>query len=525
MTLTSVSPPILRDYQKQVISELYAKIRVGFKRILLFSATGSGKTLIGSQIISHAQSKGRKSMFLVHRDILISQTAEKLKSFNVDCGFIKSGWQEDRNALVQLGSIQTMVKRQWWKQDFEAQVILIDECHITAFSTVARQMMTQIYPNAIFIGLTATPYRLKKSEGMGDVFQTLVSAPMPYELIDSGYLSKPSYYGLHQPDLQKVRTIAGDYDEHQLAIACDKPELIEQLIGEWRKLAYGRRTIVFAVNVAHSQNICVAFQKVGIPAAHVDGETSIKQRTEIYKQLAAKEIYVLCSCMTITEGFDVPSVNAVILARPTQSIALYHQMVGRGLRLSPQTEKRDCLVICQSGNVSRHGFIEEVRSVSLDPGKEATGKEAPKKICPPENGGCGAYLYGFQMCCTECNYKFPELLKLPLIQQLEQLLSEEDKQRLVFYRSKLQFSYQNNYAPGWAAMVFQETYGHFPPDDWARGALFGNEPSNEQKAMYYKYLNELAKQRQKPPSWINRYLTFEFGLRHIDLPASKKHTQ
>ena len=88
--------------------------------------------------------------------------------------------------------------------------------------------------------------------------------------------------------------------------------------------------------------------------------------------------------MTLTEGFDVPSVNSVILARPTQSIALYHQMVGRGLRLSPETEKRDCLVICQSGNVSRHGFIEEVKSVSLDPGEDSTGKEAPKKI-PPLN--------------------------------------------------------------------------------------------------------------------------------------------
>ncbi len=510
MISTLASAPVLRDYQKQVINDLYSKIRAGFKRILLFAPTGSGKTLIGSQVIFHAQSKGRRSIFLVHRDILISQTAEKLKSFNVNCGFIKSGWTEDRNALVQLGSVQTMSRRHWWK-DFDAQIILIDECHLTAFSAVVQQMMVNIYPNAIYIGLTATPYRLKKSEGMGDIFQTIVSAPMPHKLIDSGYLSKPSYYGLHQPDLQKVSTVAGDYDEHQLAIACDRPELIKQLVEEWRKLAYGRRSIVFAVNVAHSQNICTAFNSTGIPAAHVDGTTPIKQRMEIYKQLAAKDIYVLCSCMTLVEGFDVPSVNAVLLARPTQSIALYHQMVGRGLRLSPETEKRDCMVICQSGNVSRHGFIEEVKSVSLNPGEESTGVEAPKKTCPPEDGGCGAFLYGFQMRCPDCNYKFPELLKLPLIQQLEQLLSEEDKQRLAFYRGKLQFSYQNNYAPGWAAMVFQETYGHFPPDDWARGAIFGELPTPEQQATYYQYLCTIAEQRQKPDTWVKRYMTFEFG--------------
>ena len=505
-----MSAPVLRYYQKRLVGDLYGKIRAGFKRILIFAPTGAGKTLVGSQVLSDAQSKGRKSLFLVHRDILISQTREKLESFDVSCGFIKSGWEEDRNALVQLGSIQTMVKRQWWK-NFEAEVVLLDECHITAFSSVVKQMMAQIYPNAIFIGLTATPYRLKKTEGMGDVFQTLVSAPMPHELIRTGYLSKPSYYGLHQPDLNQVGTIAGDYDEHQLAIACDKPELIEQLVNEWRKLAHGRRTIVFAVNVAHSQNICTAFQRVGIPAAHVDGQTPIKQRMEIYRQLAIKELYILCSCMTLTEGFDIPSVNAVILARPTQSIALYHQMVGRGLRLSPETQKRDCLVICQSGNVSRHGFIEEMKSVSLNPGEEPNGKEAPKKTCPPENGGCGAYLYGFQMRCTECNYKFPELIKLPLIQQLEQLLSDEDKQRLAFYRSKLQLSYQNNYAPGWAAMIFQEKYGHFPPDDWARGAIFGLQPTDEQQAVYYKYLSAIAKQKQKPDTWTKRYMAFEFG--------------
>jgi hypothetical protein len=86
------------------------------------------------------------------------------------------------------------------------------------------------------------------------------------------------------------------------------------------------------------------------------------------------------------------------------------------------------------------------------------------------------------------------------------------------------YSYEHRYSPGWAAMVFQETYGYFPPDDWARGAIFGNTPNNEQKAMYYKYLNELAKQRQKPPTWSNRYLAFEFGLRHTELSTSQEHS-
>lgn len=181
--LTPIQPPALRPYQHQVIQDVYSHIRNGIKRILVVAPTGSGKTLIASQIVAHAVSRTKRVLFIVHRDILISQTYVKLRSFGVDCGFIKAGWQENRLALVQIASVQTLPRRNWW-HEFSADVILLDECHILGWSSVTQQMMREVYPSVIYIGLTATPFRLSRRESMGDVFDALVNAPTPRELIE-----------------------------------------------------------------------------------------------------------------------------------------------------------------------------------------------------------------------------------------------------------------------------------------------------------------------------------------------------
>ncbi|MGH2415144.1 MAG: DEAD/DEAH box helicase, partial [Microcystaceae cyanobacterium] len=410
----------------------------------------------------------------------MSQTHEKFQQFGLECGFIKAGWEENREALVQIASVQTLASRDWWQQH-SFDLVLLDECHLTSFSSVVKQMMTQVHPGSIYLGLTATPWRLSRLEGMGDLFKSLVCAPMPYELIDQGFLIKPSYYSADLTDLSQVKTIEGEFDEVELALATDKPEIIKQIVSEWTRLAYGRRTIAFAVNVKHSQHLCEAFQAEGIPAAHVDGTTPIKVRHQIYQQLAEGEIWVLSSCNAVTEGFDVPSVNAILLCRGTQSRALNVQMVGRGLRTSLETDKSDCIVLDFVGNIERHGFIEDIKEIQLSQGREPGAGIPPKKVCPTEDGGCGAVLYGFQMRCPECNYHF-ESRKLDLFVGLKQQLREEDLERLEFYRDKLKEAYDKRYAPTWAANVFREKFGHWPPWDWAKKAVFGESPTQEDKA-------------------------------------------
>ncbi len=509
-SLTTPSVPVLRPYQQQVIREVYALIRKGVKRLVIVAPTGSGKTLISSQLAAHVASREKRSLFVVHRDILISQTNEKFQAFGLNPGFIKAGWRENQHSLVQIASVQTLLQRHWW-QEYQTDVIVLDECHLVAFNSVVRKMMTDFFPNAIYIGLTATPFRLNKHEGMGDVFEALVSTPMPADLIDQGFLVKPAYFGSRLPELEQVKTVAGEFDEGQLAIACSRPELIEQVVRDWHRLARGRRTIAFAVNVQHSRHLCEAFLAEGVPAAHVDGSTSIKAREKIYQQLAEGKITVLSSCQALSEGFDVPSVSAIILARPTQSKALYMQQVGRGLRLSPQTDKHDCIVIDQSGNVIKHGYIEDFKVARLHRGEDSEDGEAPYKTCPLENSGCGAIIHAAFPKCPECSYTFPLPKRTYYVPSLQQLLSETDFERYQFYRQKIREAYEHNYAPGWAAHTFKDQYGHWAPEPWSYHAIFGEKPTELERASYQTYLQVIAKRKEKPDAWIERYMQLEFG--------------
>lgn len=508
---TDVVTPTLRLYQNQCIADTYSLIRLGKKRILIFAPTGGGKTLLGSQIARHAVDKGRCILFVVHRDILVEQTAQKLAAFGIIPGFIKSGWKENRRAQVQVASVQTMVKRDWWRQ-YPADIVILDEAHLTAYASVVRQMMSTVYPQAIYLGLTATPWRTNRRESLRDVFDGLVCGPMPYQLIDSGYLVKPSYFRVTEADLQSVgTTVSGDFDEAQLALACDRPELIEQAVRNWLQLAKGRRTLCYTVNVPHARHLCEAFLAKGIPSAYISGATPPKQANQIYKQLAALEIQVLASCMKLVEGLDIPSVSAELMCRPTHSPSLYFQMLGRALRLSPETGKVDSVIIDQAGNVSRHGFVEDIKEISLDPGNKNQVLEAPKKLCPRNNGGCGAMLYAFNMKCPCCGYVFEQLKKIYLVPEIGEVIRQEDADRYKFYRQKLKEAYENNFDPGWAAHVFCDKYGHWSPDSWAKGAIFGTQFSETHRTSYYSHLQTIARRKEKPDSWIQRYMTLEFG--------------
>jgi superfamily II DNA or RNA helicase len=499
----------LRDYQQQVIADTYGHIRSGEKRILIFAPTGAGKTIIATRVVSDAISRQKKVLFVVHREILVSQTFNKFSAVGLRCGFIKAGWSEDTDAEVQIASVQTLPKRSEWKQ-LSFELIIFDECHLVAFSAICQQMMVSIFPDAIYLGLTATPWRLSKRESMGDIFSSLVCAPMPGELINSGFLVKPSYYNLNfDIQLDEIDLIDGDYNLNQLSATCDRPELIHQICQSWHDMAYSRPTIVFAVSVAHAQNIEKAFNDFGVTAASVTGNTPIAQRNELYQKLANGELLVLVSCAALSEGFDVPQVSCIILARPTKSKALYFQQLGRGLRLA--LDKFDCLVLDQSQNVIEHGFIEDLEEITLVPSDQKNsqrGAIAPVKVCPPDTGGCGAYVYSFYLKCPHCQYNF-DLQKLITVLGSNRLISPQDETKLNYYRFKLRFAYESNFAPSWAAMKFQAEFGFFPPFDWARGAIFNHQTT--EVAVYTDYLQQVARRLDKDQDWIQKYLSLEFG--------------
>lgn len=498
-----------RSYQQKVIGDTYDCIRQGERKILIFAPTGAGKTIIVTKIIADAVSRAKKILFVVHREILISQSTNKFSAVGLNCGFIKAGWSENIDASVQIASVQTLLKREKWKK-LKFDVIIFDECHLVAFNKICRQMIDELFPNAIYLGLTATPWRLSKREFLGDIYSALVCAPMPKTLIESGFLVKPSYFKLNfNIELNEVDLVNGDYNLNQLSVTCDRPELIEQIVQSWCKLAKTRPTIVFAVKVNHAENIAKAFSDRGISAAVVSGNTPIAIRNELYQKLARGQLRVLSSCNALSEGFDVPQVSCVILARPTKSKALYFQQVGRGLRLAE--EKDDCLILDQSGNVFEHGFIEDLTEVTLETSSsDASVKKgkAPLKICPLDKGGCGAYVASVVLKCPHCQYSF-DLAKLITILGNNRLISPSDRIKLEKYRFLLREGYQNNFAPSWAAIKFRDEFGFFPPFDWARGAIFNRE--NDAVAIYTSYLEKTAQRLNKDRDWIQKYLSMEFG--------------
>src|SRR6185437_13000967 len=189
-----------------------------------------------------------------------------------------------------------------------------------------------------------------------------------------------------------VRIELGDYVERQLAERIDKAELVGDVVEQWLKIAERRRTIVFAISVSHSVHIRDGFREVGILAEHLDGGTPTEEREAILAKLAAGTIEVVTNCAVLTEGFDAPDVGALVLARPTKSLGLYFQMLGRGLR--PAAGKTDCIVLDHAGAVFQHGFPDDPITWTLNEDQRAENKAHAAR---------GTYKAPALTTCQECH--------------------------------------------------------------------------------------------------------------------------
>lgn len=515
----SLNPPQLRPYQAQVIEDLYAKVRAGFRRIVIIAGTGSGKTVISGQICAHAEGRGSRLLFLVHLDVLVGQTYAKMQAFGLHCGFIKAGWPEDLEAPIQIASIQTMAKRDWWKT-WPADVVFYDEGHTTVFSQVAQQVLLETHADAVHIAMTATPYRLG-TEQLGDYFETFVAAPPPTVLQKMGFLAPMQYYGLPQDeqlDLGRLQIVEGDYDEKQLKNACDRPELIARIVEEWQRLVPGKRSIAFCVDIGHAQHVAEAFQEAGIPAAMVAGGTPPKQRQKLYQDLAAGTLMILTSCNVISIGFDVPAVEVGLLLRPTLSLSLHYQQIGRVMRISPETGKTHGIILDQAGNLQRLGFPEDERDYTLPIGDDRQSQSnlvtrAAGKQCPL----CQRTVARVQMQCPGCGYDWAaerpvytqDLIQLMSREQLRQI--QDEPTRYHIFRAFRQRCYDRGYAPDFAKQEYFDCFDGWPPENWYRHAIFGSAPNDYDRGNYYHYLGIIAQRYGKSMEWMNQEFIKEFG--------------
>jgi len=345
----------LRPYQVDKISEARGLMAQGKKSICLVSPTGSGKTVICAYIIQSALAKSKRVLFLAHRRELIDQCAAKLRDLGIwDYNVVLSGHPHSRNpdAPVQIASIQTLIRRAFPPAD----LIAIDEAHHAASGSY--QTLLKNYPDAYVLGLTATPERLD-GKGLDSIFQDLLNVATVPELIANGFLVAPQCLG-PSPEavaslkaaLAKVHTRGGDYAEDELSEAMDSPTLVGDIVTHWREWGTGQKTIVFAASIAHSQHIVAQFQAAGVAAAHLDGTMSLPEREGVLSAWRG-ELQVVSNVQVLTEGFDFPELSCCILARPTKSVALYLQMVGRVLRTAPG--KQGAIILDHAGNVIEHG--------------------------------------------------------------------------------------------------------------------------------------------------------------------------
>jgi DNA repair protein RadD len=405
----------LRPYQIEIVDEFHSRVAGGDRRILLVSPTGSGKTLIASAISRSAVAAGQRVMVLAHRREIIAQTVGKLRECGLDPGIIQAGFADDPLAVLQVASIQTLHARAIRGTKLAlpaADLLVVDECH----HATARTWRTLIsaYSDAVLLGLTATPCR-GDGRGLGGIFGTMIECPQVQELIDGEFLVPTRAYAPSIPDLTGIRIQAGDYVENQLADRMDRPQLVGDIITQWHRLAEGRRTVVFATGVQHSIHIRDEFQKSGVSADHLDGSTPKDERDAILQKLSCGVIDVVTNCMVLTEGWDMPDIGCVVLARPTKKMGLYRQMVGRVLRPAPG--KTDAIVIDHSGAVHRLGFAEDHVEWTLDPERQAENPTHAKRNAQGSKSRlvdcsqCGALRVGGEA-CPHCGFK-PAPLDLP----------------------------------------------------------------------------------------------------------------
>jgi superfamily II DNA or RNA helicase len=353
-------PYSLRPYQKTLIQHVYRRWQQQ-KRIMAQLSTGGGKTVIFSAIANDFVRSGKKVLILAHREELVAQAATKVKAFTgKPVGIVKAGYALEPTLAVQVASVQSLVNRLVHFPRFD--LIVIDEAHHATASTYRRILDT--YPNAYQLGVTATPVRLDGS-GFQDLFEDLLLGPTLADLIAAGHLSPFRLFADRHPmTTQGVKTQSGDFSAADVAKANNAVTLSGNLIQSYRQYGEGTRCVVFAVNVAHSQEIAERYRQSGIAARHLDGNTPETRRREVMEQFRQGEIQVLSNCGLFDEGLDIPHLETVQIAKPTRSLTRWLQMVGRALRTSEG--KKHAILIDHTRNWAIHGLPTRPRAWTLE---------------------------------------------------------------------------------------------------------------------------------------------------------------
>lgn len=387
----------LRPYQEHAAREL-SKAFCEHKRVLGVAPTGSGKTVIAVAFI--LKSGHRRVLWVAHRIELLRQAVKQLKKAGVppvDIGILSGSDKDNPTARILVASVDMFRKRLVPQVD----LIVLDEAHRGA----ARSYQDIIYarPEAEVLGLTATPERLD-GKPLGDTFGGMVIMAETVELVADGYIAQPACYGMPREKARElVRGVATgkrDYAQDALAKAMSSRTLMGDTVKECARLAPGKATIVFAVNRAHARALLERFLAAGRRGEYLDGNTGSTERKAIIARLASGETEVVVNVDVLSEGFDCKQVKCIALCRPTKSITLYLQQIGRASRPFNGIQP---IVIDHAGNCWRFGLPDVPRKWSLTGNLDVAAGAEPFRYCPV----CRALNPLSSKVCAVCGSELP----------------------------------------------------------------------------------------------------------------------
>ena len=456
----------LRPYQVSAVEALRQAMRDNYKRVILSSPTGSGKTEMGFEIIRGAQAKGRRIAFVANRIQLVEQTCRRLDKAGFSYGVIQGNNTKEPWRSILVCSIQTLNSRGCPDLD----LLVIDEAHAAAGTEAYREVMAGLP----VIGLTATPY----SKGLGKhypmlggaLFEKVIVAANINKLIDEGYLVSADIWSSPlEPELKGLKVTAGDYNEKELGEAVDKVHLIGDIVEHWFKIANDTPTVVFATNISHSKHIMEKFIHAGVTAEHIDCYTSETDRLAILDRVSSGETRVICNVGVLAEGWDFPACKTLILARPTKSLIRYLQMAGRVLRPFPGKDR--ATILDHSGVVRRLGFPWDAFSMPLHDGKPTAGsystvekKEPLPTVCPK----CNFVRVGVK--CPQCGFEAmrPDGVGtidgelVPLTKRVAVAPGLATMGRQTIYSQLLWIAQKHKYSDGWAKHKYHKIFKNWP---------------------------------------------------------------
>lgn len=393
----------LRPFQAQAVAEIRGAYMAGHRRVLFVLPTGGGKTYTFVYIAEQAAIRGNRVCILVHRQELVDQASRSLHAIGCNHGIIAAGYRQDLSQGVQVASVQTLARRLHTIPADFFQLLIVDEAHHAVAGTWAKVLAAM--PRAHVLGVTASPIRLD-GRGLGDQFETLIEGP------DAGWLTANDFLvparvfappGLDLSGIKRFDTRKG-HDEAEARLR--QGQAMGDAVSHYRRTIepqHNGTAIAFCVSVAHADAMAEAFRAQGIAAAMLDGSMDRGERRRLIADLGAGVLKVLTSCDIVSEGTDIPSVTGAILLRPTDSLGLHLQQVGRVLRPCPG--KSHAIINDHVGNSLRHGLPTDPREWSLDgrtKRKRAASDAMPVRVCP----SCFATLPSTVAVCTECGHTF-----------------------------------------------------------------------------------------------------------------------